>query len=114
LFYLAIPPDAFETVMKNLARLPYGEGGRFVIEKPFGRDLASARELNRTVRSVFPEDAIFRIDHFLGKEEIMNLLYFRFANSFPEGHSKPGEVVLKISRAVTVRNTSGKAVMIRW
>ena len=55
-----------------------------IVEKPFGRDLASARELNRVARSVFPEDSIFRIDHFLGKEAIMNILYFRFANSFLE------------------------------
>ncbi len=59
-------------------------GGRVIVEKPFGRDLASARELNGVARSVFPEDSIFRIDHFLGKEAIMNLLYFRFANSFLE------------------------------
>ena len=58
--------------------------GRVIVEKPFGRDLASARELNRVARSVFPEDSIFRIDHFLGKEAIMNILYFRFANSFLE------------------------------
>ena len=57
---------------------------RVVVEKPFGRDLASARELNRVAQSVFPENSIFRIDHFLGKEVIMNLLYFRFANSFLE------------------------------
>jgi glucose-6-phosphate 1-dehydrogenase len=57
---------------------------RVIVEKPFGRDLASARKLNRVARSVFPEDAIFRIDHFLGKEAIMNILYFRFANSFLE------------------------------
>jgi glucose-6-phosphate 1-dehydrogenase len=57
---------------------------RVIVEKPFGRDLASARELNRVARTVFPEDSIFRIDHFLGKEAIMNILYFRFANSFLE------------------------------
>jgi glucose-6-phosphate 1-dehydrogenase len=84
LFYLAIPPDAFETVMKNLARLPYGEGGRFVIEKPFGRDLASAQALNRVLCEHFPESAIFRIDHYLGKEPVQNLLYFRFSNTFLE------------------------------
>ena len=59
-------------------------GSAAIVEKPFGRDLASARQLNRVVRSAFPESAIFRIDHFLGREEIMNLLYFRFANSFLE------------------------------
>jgi glucose-6-phosphate 1-dehydrogenase len=60
------------------------EHARVIVEKPFGRDLASARELNRVAHSVFPEDSIFRIDHFLGKEAIMNILYFRFANSFLE------------------------------
>jgi glucose-6-phosphate 1-dehydrogenase len=54
------------------------------VEKPFGRDLSSARELNQVAHTVFPEDSIFRIDHFLGKEAIMNILYFRFANSFLE------------------------------
>jgi glucose-6-phosphate 1-dehydrogenase len=82
--YLAIPPALFATVTMGLGDAGLARDARVIVEKPFGRDLASARELNRTVRSVFPEDAIFRIDHFLGKEEIMNLLYFRFANSFPE------------------------------
>jgi glucose-6-phosphate 1-dehydrogenase len=83
-FYLAIPPALFETVIESLGRAGLAEGARVIVEKPFGRDLASAQELNRVARSVFPEDAIFRIDHFLGKEAIMNLLYFRFANSFLE------------------------------
>jgi glucose-6-phosphate 1-dehydrogenase len=82
--YLAIPPALFATVITGLSTAGLARDARVIVEKPFGRDLASARELNRTVRSVFPEDAIFRIDHFLGKEEIMNLLYFRFANSFLE------------------------------
>jgi glucose-6-phosphate 1-dehydrogenase len=60
------------------------EDARVIVEKPFGRDLASARELNHVAQTVFPEDSIFRIDHFLGKEAIMNILYFRFANSFLE------------------------------
>ena len=64
--------------------LDLAEHAHVIVEKPFGRDLASARELNRVARSVFPEDSIFRIDHFLGKEAIMNILYFRFANSFLE------------------------------
>ena len=83
-FYLAIPPSLFGTVIEGLGRAGLTDGARVIVEKPFGRDLASARELNRVARSVFPEDSIFRIDHFLGKEEIMNLLYFRFANSFLE------------------------------
>jgi len=82
--YLAIPPSLFETVIKGLGAAKLAEHARVIVEKPFGRDLASARELNRVARSVFPEDSIFRIDHFLGKEAIMNILYFRFANSFLE------------------------------
>ncbi|HTH64784.1 MAG TPA: glucose-6-phosphate dehydrogenase [Gemmatimonadales bacterium] len=82
--YLAIPPALFETVIKSLGAAGLADHARVIVEKPFGRDLASARELNRVARSVFPEDAIFRIDHFLGKEAIMNILYFRFANSFLE------------------------------
>ncbi|HZK81221.1 MAG TPA: glucose-6-phosphate dehydrogenase [Humisphaera sp.] len=82
--YLAIPPSLFETVIKGLGTAKLAEHARVIVEKPFGRDLASARELNRVARSVFPEDSIFRIDHFLGKEAIMNILYFRFANSFLE------------------------------
>ncbi len=84
LHYLAIPPNLFATVVKGLQQAGCAENARVVVEKPFGRDLASAQELNRTLRSVFPEDSIFRIDHFLGKEAIMNILYFRFANSFLE------------------------------
>ena len=82
--YLAIPPSLFATVIEGLSGAGLTHDARIIVEKPFGRDLASARELNRIVRSAFPEPAIFRIDHFLGKEEIMNLLYFRFANSFLE------------------------------
>ena len=82
--YLAIPPALFATVIKGLGAVGLAEHARVIVEKPFGRDLASARELNRIARSVFPEDSIFRIDHYLGKEAIMNILYFRFANSFLE------------------------------
>ena len=82
--YLAIPPSLFPTVIKGLGAADLADGARVIVEKPFGRDLASARELNRIAKSVFPEDSIFRIDHFLGKEAIMNILYFRFANSFLE------------------------------
>ena len=83
-FYLAIPPALFATVIKGLGAAGLTDQARVIVEKPFGRDLASARELNRVARSVFPEDSIFRIDHFLAKEAIMNILYFRFANSFLE------------------------------
>jgi len=83
-FYLAIPPSAFETVVRGLATAGCASGGRVVVEKPFGRDLESARELNATLHSVFAEDSIFRIDHYLGKTAVTNLVHFRFANSFLE------------------------------
>ena len=82
--YLAIPPGLFATVIKGLGAAGLAEQARVIVEKPFGRDLASAQALNRIALSVFAEDAIFRIDHYLGKEAIMNILYFRFANSFLE------------------------------
>ncbi len=82
--YLAIPPSLFGTVIEGLGAAELADQARVIVEKPFGRDLASACELNRVARSVFPEESIFRIDHFLGKEAIMNILYFRFANSFLE------------------------------
>jgi glucose-6-phosphate 1-dehydrogenase len=82
--YLAIPPSLFETVIKQLGVASLAKHARVIVEKPFGRDLASARELNRVAQTVFPQNSIFRIDHFLGKEAIMNILYFRFANSFLE------------------------------
>jgi glucose-6-phosphate 1-dehydrogenase len=83
-YYLAIPPSLFGTVIQNLGTAGLARNARVIVEKPFGRDLASARALNQVARSVFPEDSIFRIDHFLGKEAIMNILYFRFANTFLE------------------------------
>ena len=82
--YLAIPPSLFAVVIRGLGAAGMAKDARVIVEKPFGRDLTSARELNRLAQSVFPEDSIFRIDHFLGKEAIMNILYFRFANSFLE------------------------------
>ena len=84
LFYLAIPPDAFATVVKGLAGWGCHRDARVVVEKPFGRDLASARALNQSLAECFPESSIFRIDHYLGKEPVQNLLYFRFANAFLE------------------------------
>ena len=83
-YYLAIPPLLFETVIQGLGKASLAEGARVIVEKPFGRDLESAQALNQVAHSVFPEDAIFRIDHFLAKEAIMNIHYFRFANSFLE------------------------------
>jgi glucose-6-phosphate 1-dehydrogenase len=83
-FYLAIPPSMFEPVVSGLAAAGLVEGARVIVEKPFGRDLASAEALNRTLHGHFREAAIFRIDHYLGKEPVQNLLYYRFANSFLE------------------------------
>jgi len=80
--YLAIPPSLFPTVIRGLHNSGLAEAARVIVEKPFGRDLASARALNALACSVFPKEAIYRIDHFLGKEAIMNILYFRFANAF--------------------------------
>ena len=84
LYYLAIPPSLFTTVVSGLARVGAAINARVVVEKPFGRDLASAQALNATLNQFFPESAIFRIDHYLGKEPVQNLLYYRFANSFLE------------------------------
>jgi glucose-6-phosphate 1-dehydrogenase len=84
LHYLAIPPSLFATVIEGLGHSGSARGARVVVEKPFGRDLASARALNRIIHGVFDESAVFRIDHYLGKEAVQNLLYFRFANSFLE------------------------------
>jgi glucose-6-phosphate 1-dehydrogenase len=84
LFYLAIPPILFEDVVQGLTRVGLNKGARVVVEKPFGRDLASAQELNQVLHASFPEESVFRIDHFLGKEPVENLLVFRFANSMLE------------------------------
>ena len=84
LHYLAIPPSLFPAVIQGLGAAGLAAGARVIVEKPFGRDLQSARVLNRVASEAFAANAIFRIDHFLGKEAIMNLLYFRFANSFLE------------------------------
>lgn len=84
LHYLAIPPSMFSAVIEGLAHGNCAAGGRVVLEKPFGRDLPSAQALNATLHAVFDEAAIFRIDHYLGKEPVQNLLFFRFANAFLE------------------------------
>ncbi|HEY7095484.1 MAG TPA: glucose-6-phosphate dehydrogenase [Terriglobales bacterium] len=82
--YLAIPPTLFPVVTAALARSGCGTDARIIVEKPFGRDLASAKSLNLTLHKCFPESQIFRIDHYLGKEAVENLLFFRFANTFLE------------------------------
>ena len=82
--YLAIPPSMFPLVIRRLVEAGCAENARVIVEKPFGRDLASAKELNHILRGAFAEESIFRIDHYLGKEAVQNLLYFRFANAFLE------------------------------
>jgi glucose-6-phosphate 1-dehydrogenase len=82
--YLAIPPSMFASVVKELEDSGCAKNARVIVEKPFGRDLSSAQALDATLHEVFPEASIFRIDHYLGKEAVQNLLYFRFANSFLE------------------------------
>ena len=82
--YLAIPPGLFSNVVEGLAKSGCAKDARLIVEKPFGRDLPSAEELNGTIHTVFPEDNVYRIDHFLGKEPVQNLLLFRFANIFLE------------------------------
>ncbi len=82
--YLAIPPSLFGTVIQSLGASGCADGARVVIEKPFGHNLETARKLNETLHSVFPESSVFRIDHYLGKEAVENLLFFRFANTFLE------------------------------
>src|ERR1700746_1275249 len=82
--YLAIPPVLFETVVEHLSESNCGRGARVIVEKPFGHDLASAQELNKVLLNVFDEGDVFRIDHYLGKRAVNNLLAFRFANTFAE------------------------------
>ncbi|MBA2679549.1 MAG: glucose-6-phosphate dehydrogenase, partial [Ktedonobacteraceae bacterium] len=84
LFYLAIPPSLFATVIQGLVQAGCAQGARVVVEKPFGHDLASAQDLNGVLTTAFSEAGVFRIGHFLGKEPVQNLLYFRFANAFLE------------------------------
>jgi glucose-6-phosphate 1-dehydrogenase len=83
-FYLAIPPEMFGTVVEQLGRAGCSENGRVIVEKPFGRDLSSAQDLNKILLSNFSESSIYRIDHYLGKSPVRNLLYFRFENTFLE------------------------------
>ena len=84
LHYLAIPPSLFPTVIERLSQAGLTADARVVVEKPFGRDLGSAQALNKILHTAFPEEAVFRIDHYLGKNAVQNILYFRFANAFLE------------------------------
>ena len=81
LHYLAVPPELFGTVVKGLSKSGCAKNARVIVEKPFGRDLPSAQALNHLLMESFPSEAIFRVDHYLGKEPVQNLLYFRFANA---------------------------------
>ncbi|HKY01566.1 MAG TPA: glucose-6-phosphate dehydrogenase [Burkholderiales bacterium] len=92
LHYLAIPPAMFSVVVEGLGAAACTRDARVIVEKPFGRDLHSAQALSKTLESVFDEHAVFRIDHYLGKEPVQNLLYFRFANSFMEPIWRRGRV----------------------
>lgn len=82
--YLAIPPSLFSVVTKHLQQSGCAKNARIVVEKPFGRDLVTAKKLNTTIHEVFPESSVYRIDHYLGKETVQNLVFFRFANTFLE------------------------------
>ena len=82
--YLAIPPFLFETVVEQLVKSGSAKGARIIVEKPFGHDLSSAQELDRILLSAFPESSIFRIDHYLAKGPVHNMVSFRFSNSFLE------------------------------
>lgn len=98
--YLAIPPLLFGEVVEQLGQAGLARNARVIIEKPFGHDRASAQQLNNTIQSVFPEEAIFRIDHFLGKEAVENIIAFRFANTFLEpiwNHNYVDNVVITMA-----------------
>jgi glucose-6-phosphate 1-dehydrogenase len=104
LFYCATPPSAFPTIVERIGETGVGEQTRIVVEKPIGRDLASARELGRVAREVFDEPQVFRIDHYLGKEAVQNILVFRFANSMVE-RAWSGDVVDHVQ--ITVAESNG-------
>jgi glucose-6-phosphate 1-dehydrogenase len=112
-FYLAMPPDVFAPVIENLGEAGFADGpgfNRLVVEKPFGRDLASARELNRLVHRYFDESQVYRIDHYLGKETVQNLLVFRFANSLFESlwnRDRVEKVEITVAESVGVEARAG-------
>ena len=104
LFYCATPPSAFPTIVRRIGEAGLGERARIVVEKPIGHDLASARELDGIAREVFDERQVFRIDHYLGKEAVQNILVFRFANSMVE-QAWSGDVVDHVQ--ITVAESDG-------
>src|SRR5215207_9752917 len=104
LFYCATPPSAFPTIVQRIGQAGLAEQARIVVEKPIGHDLASARELDRIAREVFDEPQVFRIDHYLGKEAVQNILVFRFANSMVE-RAWSGDVVDHVQ--ITVAESDG-------
>jgi glucose-6-phosphate 1-dehydrogenase len=104
LFYCATPPSAFPTIVRRIGEAHPGENTRVVLEKPIGRDLGSAQELSRIVREVFDEPQVFRIDHYVGKEAVQNILVFRFANSMVE-RAWCGEAVDHVQ--ITVAESAG-------
>ncbi len=104
LHYVALPPEVFQKVATNLARAGLSSGARIALEKPFGHDAASAKALSESLHACFPEEAIFRVDHFLGKEPVENIVYFRAANPLIEAslHSEHVESI-----QVTMAETFG-------
>ena len=114
-FYMAIPPTMFPEVAEALASVGLNQRGRIVVEKPFGRDLASARELNTVLHQVFPEEKIFRIDHYLGKESVEDLLVFRFSNTLLEpvwNRNYVRSVQITMSETMNARKLMGCLTMI--
>jgi glucose-6-phosphate 1-dehydrogenase len=110
-YYLAIPPSAFETVVDSMGKRRKAEGwARLIVEKPFGHDLESARELNGVIEKYFEENEVFRIDHYLGKETVQNMLALRFANGIFEpiwNRQFVDHVQITVSESMGIENRAG-------